>query len=139
MAWSARPDSISRAGLLLVALTSAFYLAGLDRFPVVLGGDEAQFAVHAASLAETGRDLNGTSWPIFIRIADPLVPRQSSGIWYQPLLFYAMVPFVGMLGVSEWSVRLPVALLAVADVWLMFAIGRRWFRDECYAVAAATA
>jgi len=137
MAWSDRPDPLSRVGLILVALTSAFYLVGLDRFPVVLGGDEAQFAVHAASLAESGRDLNGTRLPIFIRIADPLVPGNSSGIWYQPLLFYAMVPFVAILGVSEWSVRLPVALLAVADVWLIYAIGRRWFRDERYAVAAA--
>ena len=137
MAWSDRPDPVSRVGLILVALTSAFYLVGLDRFPIVLGGDEAQFAVHAASLAQSGRDLNGTRLPIFIRIADPLVPNNASGIWYQPLLFYAMVPFVKALGVSEWSVRLPVALLAIADVWLIYAIGRRWFRDERYAVAAA--
>ena len=137
MAWSDRPDPGSRAGLILVALTSVFYLAALDRFPIVIGGDEAQFAVHAESLARSGRDLNGTSFPAFIRITDPLVPNQNSGIWYQPLLFYTMAPFVSTLGVSERSVRLPVALLAIADIWLTYAIGRRLFRDRRYATAAA--
>ena len=137
MAWSDRPDSLSRAGLLVVALTSALYLIGLDRLPIVLGGDEAQFAVHAESLARSGRDLNGTAFPVFIRIADPLVPNNNSGIWYQPLLFYAIAPFVKIFGVTEWAVRLPVALLAVLDTWLMYAIGCRMFRDRRYAVAAA--
>jgi 4-amino-4-deoxy-L-arabinose transferase-like glycosyltransferase len=137
MAWSDRPDLLSRAGLILVALTGALYLAELDRLPVVLGGDEAQFAVHAESLARSGRDLNGTPFPVFIRIADPLVPNNNSGIWYQPLLVYTMLPFIKLLGVSEWSVRLPVALLAIANVWLMYAIGRRLFRDRRYAVGAA--
>ena len=137
MAWSDRPDSLYRAGLLVVALTGALYLIGLDRLPIVLGGDEAQFAAHAESLARSGRDLNGTAFPIFIRIADPLVPNNNSGIWYQPLLFYAVAPFVKIFGVTEWAVRLPVALLALVDTWLMYAIGRRLFGDWRYAVGAA--
>jgi 4-amino-4-deoxy-L-arabinose transferase-like glycosyltransferase len=137
MAWSDRPDPLYRAGLLAVALTSALYLIGLDRLPIVLGGDEAQFAVHAESLARSGRDLNGTAFPVFIRIADPLVPNNNSGIWYQPLLFYVIAPFVKIFGVSEWAVRLPVALLALVDIWLIYAIGRRMFGDRRYAVGAA--
>jgi 4-amino-4-deoxy-L-arabinose transferase-like glycosyltransferase len=139
MAWSDHPDSdnLSRLGLLLLALTSALYLIGLDRFPVVFGGDEAHFAVHAESLARSGRDLNGAPYPIFFRISDPLVPNQTSGIWYQPLLFYAMAPFVWLFGVSEWTARLPVALIAVVDVWLVYAIGRRFFGDRRFALIAA--
>jgi 4-amino-4-deoxy-L-arabinose transferase-like glycosyltransferase len=137
MAWSDRPDPLYRAGLLAVALTSACYLIGLERLPIVLGGDEAQFAVHAESLARSGRDLNGTTFPVFIRIADPLVPNNNSGIWYQPLLFYVIAPFVKVFGISEWAVRLPVALLALVDIWLMYAIGRRMFADRRYAVGAA--
>lgn len=137
MAWSERPDPFARAGLLVVALTSALYLAGLDRLPIVLGGDEAQFAVHADSLARSGRDLNGTAWPLFIRIADPLVPNNSTGIWYQPLLFYVMLPFVKLAGAHEWSARLPVALFAVLDTWLIYAIGCRLFRDRRVGIGAA--
>jgi 4-amino-4-deoxy-L-arabinose transferase-like glycosyltransferase len=137
MAWSGRPDPLYRAGLLAAALTGAFYLIGLDRLPIVVGGDEAQFAVHAESLARSGRDLNGTAFPVFIRIADPLVPNNNSGIWYQPLLFYVIAPFVKIFGVSEWAVRVPVALLALVDVWLIYAIGRRMFGDRRYAIGAA--
>ncbi len=137
MAWSNRPDPLARFGLIVIALTSVLYLAELERLPIVLGGDEAQFAVHAESLARSGRDLNGTALPVFVRIADPLVPNHHSGIWYQPLLFYALAPFVAMFGVTEWVVRMPVAMLAVLDTWLIYAIGRRLFRSRRYATAAA--
>ncbi|HYE87127.1 MAG TPA: glycosyltransferase family 39 protein [Vicinamibacterales bacterium] len=128
---------LSRAGLVLLALISALFLLALDRFPAVIGGDEAHFAVHAESLARSGHDLNGTKWPVFVRITDPLVPNNSSNIWYQPLLFYVMMPFVAAFGPSAWAIRLPVALIAVASLWLMYAVGLRMFRDRRLAVAAA--
>jgi len=137
MAWSDRPDSLSRAGLVLLALISALFLIALDRFPVVIGGDEAHFAVHAESLARSGHDLNGARWPVFVRITDPLVPNNSSNVWYQPLLFYVMMPFVAAFGTGTWAIRLPVALMAVASLWLMYAVGLRMFRDRGLAVATA--
>ena len=66
-----------------------------------------------------------------------MVPNHSSQIWYQPMLFYLMTPFIGAFGVQEWTARLPVALIAVANVFLLFAIGRRLFGDSRYAVLAA--
>lgn len=140
MAWSTRPElqqTAVRFGLLLVALTSAFYVIGLDRWPVAIGGDEVHFAIHADAISRTGHDLNGRLLPLFVRISDPLVPNQSSWIWYQPFLFYVMAPFVRLFGVGEWPVRLPVALIAIADVWLTYAVARRLFPQRLYAVAAA--
>jgi 4-amino-4-deoxy-L-arabinose transferase-like glycosyltransferase len=139
MAWSDRPDLFrsSRLGLILIALAGAPYLLGLDRLPVVIGGDEVQFAVHAESIVRSGRDLNGTAYPLFVKITDPLVPNHSSAIWYQPLLFYAMTPFIWLFGVHEWTARLPVALMAVANIWLIYAIGCRLFRDRRLGIAAA--
>lgn len=127
MAWSDRPDLTARLGLVLVALSSAIYLLALDRLPMVIGGDEVHFAIHAESLARSGRDLNGERLPAFIRITDPLVPNHSSQIWYQPFLFYAMTPFIAVFGVNEWAARLPVALIAIANLWLFHAIARRLF------------
>lgn len=140
MAWSVRPDPhivTPRLGLIVLALTSALYLVALDRAPSVIGGDETHFAIHAESIARTGRDLNGQRLPLFVRISDPMVPNNSTNIWYQPLLFYAMTPFIALMGVNEWSARIPVALAAVANLWLMYAIGLRLFRDARYAVAGA--
>lgn len=139
MAWSDRPDpriATTRTAAAILALVSAFYLVALDRLPIVFGSDEAHFAIHAESLARSGRDLNGEAWPLFVRITDPMVPNHSTTIWYQPMLFYLMAPFVAF-GVNEWTARLPVALIAIVNLFLLFAIGRRVFGDARYALLAA--
>ena len=56
-----------------------------------------------------GHDLNGTRFPLFIKITDLLVPNNSSRIWYQPLLFYLLAADFLIFPVSEWSARLPTA------------------------------
>lgn len=108
-------------------LVCTLNLIGLDRAPIFVGGDEAQFASHAESLATTGRDLNGRRWPLFILITDPLVPNTSSDIWYQPVLFYLLVPVFKVFPVSEWSLRLPTVLIAMLNVALMYCVGCRLF------------
>lgn len=60
------------AGLLGLCLTAAIYLYQLDRIPPYLGLDEAHLGVHGHALATTGRDLNGSRYPLFINLADPL-------------------------------------------------------------------
>ena len=130
-----------RAQSLLCAIvliaTAWFYASGLDRAPFYIGGDEAHFAIHAHALATTGRDLNGTRLPVFIKITDPLVPNNSSQIWYQPFLFYALALDFLVLPVTEWSVRLPTVVIATLDVLLVYAIARKLFANPLYAVLAA--
>ena len=118
-------------------LICALNLVGLDRAPIFVGGDEAHFATHAESLATTGRDLNGRRWPLFILITDPLVPNNSSDIWYQPLLFYLLVPVFKIFPVSEWSLRLPTVLIAMLNVALVYLVGCRLFSRRRSAWIAA--
>lgn len=122
---------------LVLALTSALYGSGLDVAPFYIGGDEAYFASHAHAIANTGRDLNGNRLPMFVRISDPLVPNQSTQIWYQPFLFYAMALGFKAFPVAEWSVRLPTVLVGILDVFLVYAIGRRLWPNGYYALLAA--
>jgi 4-amino-4-deoxy-L-arabinose transferase-like glycosyltransferase len=131
-----RPQERLLLGLVL-ALTSALYASGLDVAPFYIGGDEAQFAGHAHSIATTARDLNGTRLPLFVRISDPLVPNNSTQIWYQPVLFYAMALGFKAFPVAEWSVRLPTVLIGILDVFLVYAIGRRILPSGYYALLAA--
>jgi len=128
---------VHRAGLCLLALLSLLYVSWLDKAPAVVGGDEAHFAGHAYSLATTGHDLNGTKFPLFVQITDPLVDNNSSRIWYQPFLFYALALVLKVLPVSEVAVRLPTAAIAVLNIWLVYLIGRRLFASTTYAVVAA--
>ena len=123
----------------LVAATLALYAWRLDRAPVHIGGDEAQFAVHAHAIATTGRDLNGTRWPLFVKITDLLVPNHSSRIWYQPALFYLMAIELRFLPFSETSVRLPTVLIAGVNVLLAYLVGVRLFSSRGYALLAAAA
>ena len=121
-------------GLLLVC---ALYLVALDRAPRMVGGDEAHFASHAYSIATTGRDLNGEMLPFFVSIVDPLVPEPDNDAWYQPFLFYLLAAVFQVLPVAVWSMRLPVAAIAVIDILLVYAVGRRLFGRVEYAVIAA--
>ena len=123
------------AGVLLIA--SFLYLTALGKAPVYIGWDEARFAVQGYSIATTGRDLNGHRMPLFFHNTDPLIPNNSSEIWYQPLLIYLTAAVLRIVPFSEWSVRLPIAGLAIFNVFVMYAVARRLFSNPWYAVLAA--
>ncbi len=74
-------------------------------------GDELDVGYHAYSIWQTGRDYRGQLLPTYI---------QSFSEWRAPLLMYVTAPFVGILGLSAWSVRLPVVLLGVLNVYLIY-------------------
>lgn len=120
----------------VIGLAALLYTYGLDRAPVYIGGDEAHFVSHAYSIANTGQDLNGTRWPLFIKITDLLVPNNSSRIWYQPLLFYVLAAEFRVLPVDEWSTRLPTTAIAVVNIWLVYLVARRLFGPRAGIVAA---
>jgi hypothetical protein len=137
------PSAFSLLPFVLCLLPSAFlYLYALDRSPVYLGLDEAHFAVHARALADTGRNLNGDPFPLFVNLADPLGDQPAlawGASWYHPLLFYLIALAVKALPFTEAAVRTPTALMAgVVDVALMYAVALRLFRVRWIAVAAAS-
>jgi 4-amino-4-deoxy-L-arabinose transferase-like glycosyltransferase len=128
---------VGRCGLAAIMLACVPYLIRLDEIPRMVGSDETHFAGHAHSIAFTGKDLNGTSFPFFVHITDPIVPDPRSEAWYQPLLFYVLAAEFRFLPVAEWSMRLPTALMAILNIWLVYAIGCRLFQQRLYAVLAA--
>ena len=52
---------------LIAVLALPVYVWQLGSVPT-FGGDEARFAVHAHEIATTGRDLDGTVFPLLFRI-----------------------------------------------------------------------
>jgi 4-amino-4-deoxy-L-arabinose transferase-like glycosyltransferase len=126
---------LALAGVLILA--GFFYLRALDRVPIYLGWDEARFALQGHSIATTGRDLNGHRTPLFFHNTDPLIQNNSSRIYWQPVLIYLIAGVLRFAPLSEWSARLPIATLAMLNVWLMYLIGRLLFSNPWYAVLAA--
>jgi|CXWL01.1.fsa_nt_gi 4-amino-4-deoxy-L-arabinose transferase-like glycosyltransferase len=98
--------------LLLILLLGAFLrLYHLSSLPISLFGDEIDVGYHAWSLFTTGRDYLGNLLPTYIH---------SLSEWRAPLLMYLTAPFVGLLGPSGFSVRLPVALLGILNIYLIY-------------------
>lgn len=109
-------NSVTTKNNLLIKLTvlAVLFLAiwvrvwRLDTQPPGLYWEEVALGYDAYSISETGRDHHGNRWPI--------VAFESFGDWKPSLYFYAVVPWIKLLGLSAWSVRLPSALAGTGVV-----------------------
>lgn len=101
---------------LLLLLGAVLRLAWLGRYPAGLNQDEASIGYDAFSLAHYGVDRNGNSWPV-------LLVAWGSG--QNALYAYLLLPFVRLLGLSEFSIRLPSALLGIAALAVFYYVCRK--------------
>ena len=126
---------------LVFGLIALLYVVDLGRTPVYFGGDEAHFAVVGHSLATTGRNLNGDVMPLFFSLADPtsdLRPMPWGNTWYQPFLFYLVAAFLTVAPLSEFVVRLPVAIIGgVVTPVLVYLVALRLFKKRPLALFSA--
>ena len=84
----------------------------LNSYPA-LNADEASIGYDAYSLIQTGHDQHGNAWPIDF---------QSFNDYKPGLYVYMVMPFVKVLGLTEFAVRMPTAfigVLAVSAVYLL--------------------
>lgn len=112
----------------ILALAAVLRVAGLDRVPPELFGDELDVGYHAYSLLKTGRDYYGQFLPTYIH---------SFSEWRAPLLMYVTTPFVGVFGLNEYGVRLPSAILGVLSIFLLYLLVKKTLRSERVALLAA--
>jgi 4-amino-4-deoxy-L-arabinose transferase-like glycosyltransferase len=83
----------------------------LGSIPPRLNWDETAIGWNSFSIWETRLDEYGTRLPLSFR---------SFGDYKAPFLIYATAPFVGLLGLEEWVVRLPVALAGLASIFIFY-------------------
>ncbi|MCZ6633788.1 MAG: glycosyltransferase family 39 protein [bacterium] len=95
--------------------------------PIGFHADEASIGYDAYSILKTGRDQYGEFLPLFAR---------SFGDYDEALHRYLVVPFVAVLGLNEWAVRLPNALLGILTVWAFYGMVQVWFDRRVALVAA---
>ena len=108
---------------LLIALFLRLYR--LSSNPVSLNQDEAVNGYDAYSLMMTTRDHHGNFMPVML---------QSFDDWASSAITYLTIPFVKVLGLSEFSIRLPIALLGVGAVILIYILTVQLFIAvaECF-------
>jgi 4-amino-4-deoxy-L-arabinose transferase-like glycosyltransferase len=129
----------TRTALVLAALTALLYFPRLGHAPVYLAPDEVFIAVHAQSIAATGRDVGGRLLPFYIeyeyRVSDAKRPLRHG--WLPPIIYYAIAAVLTILPLSEWAIRIPSVLVGIADVVLVYFIGRRLFTRQWLAIVCA--
>ncbi len=116
-------------GIILVLVLAFFFrVYRLSSLPISLFGDEVDAGYQAWSLATTGRDYYGNFLPSYIR---------SLSEWRAPLTMYVIAPFVGLLGPSNFSARLPMAVLGVLSIYLTYLISNLLFPKKFIGLIAA--
>lgn len=105
---------------LIMLIAGILRLYSLDKSPAGLNADEAAIGYNAWSLIQTGKDEHGEAWPMVFRSFDDYKP---------PIYFYLVLPFVKLLGLNIWAVRLPSAFLGILSVYLVYLIIKEMFKN----------
>lgn len=96
---------------LIILLAGVLRLYKISSVPPSLSWDEASIGYDALSIAQTGKDQWGFSFPLAFK---------SFGEYKYPFHIYTTALFVKLLGLNELSVRLGSALLGIFNVFLLY-------------------
>lgn len=114
--------------LLIILLAIGLRFWQLNSNPPGLTWDEAAIGINAYDISRTGRDEYSTLLPLNLK---------SFGDYKPASYVYITVPFVAILGLNEWSVRLPSAIFGVLAVILIYLLVKELLEDEILAIAAS--
>ena len=118
-AWERRPSPAAAervAFWALILVGAAVRLFWLGDVPLGVHQDEASIGYEAWALLEHGVDRHGYRYPVHF---------VAWGSGQNAAYAYLCIPFIKLLGLNLLAVRLPQALLGVAALFAMYAVGRR--------------
>lgn len=102
-----------KLGLILIIFLAVFLrLWQLGSVPKGISDDEAAYIYNAYSISQTGKDILGNFLPLSFNAHSSM----------SPVPVYLTAPFVGTMGLSAFSGRLPAALTSIGSVFLLFLI-----------------
>ncbi len=103
--------------LFVLVLALVLRTSILSSVPATPYWEETILGFDAYSIALTGKDHHGTSWPI--------VGLESFGDWKPAGYVYAVAPFIRLFGLELWVVRLPSLLAGLALIAGITVLARR--------------
>ncbi|MDO8573429.1 MAG: glycosyltransferase family 39 protein [Candidatus Daviesbacteria bacterium] len=115
--------------LLIIIVLSAFLrLYKLNSIPSALNWDEAAAGYNAYTIANWGRDEGGNVLPlVFTSFYDDK----------HPVHIYITAIFVKLFGLSDFTVRLPSAVIGIFSVLVIFYLARILFKNNLIALLSA--
>src|SRR3989344_27566 len=114
--------------LVIILLAAIFRIYKIDQVPPSLSWDEAANGYNAYTIANYGRDEHGKYFPAYFR---------SFGDDKHPIHIYLTAPFVKILGLNEFSTRLPSAVFGTLNVLLIFFLTNLLFKNKFIALFTA--
>lgn len=112
----------------IIILAAVLRVYKLDTAPPSISWDEAAVGYNAFSIANYGFDEWGKNFPLYFTSF-----RDDKN----PVHIYATALFVKFLGLSEFSVRLPMAVFGVLNVLLLYFLGNTIFKNQKIGLIAA--
>jgi len=114
---------------IVVLAAAALYAARLSHVPSFLSNDETAFGLQAHAIATTAHDENGRLLPVYFQMME--------NVWFHPALVYWMAPVLAVVRPTPWAVRLPTVIIAMINLVLVFALGRRLGLSRAAAIGAS--
>src|SRR3989344_8911971 len=111
--------------IVLIGIFLRFWQLG--SIPSGSTNDEVAYIYNAYSIAITSKDIAGNFLPISFNLFNS----------FSPVAVYIMSPFVGILGLSLFTARLPFALIGIAEIFLIFLIAKKITNNYYIALSAA--
>ena len=112
----------------IVLLGALVRVIGISDNPPGFFTDEASIGYNAYTILKHGVDEHGESWPVLF---------EAFGEYKLPVYIYGSVPFIMVLGLTEFAIRLASATFGIATIVTVFLLANAVFRHRGVALAAA--
>lgn len=114
--------SINTLVLILILFVGlALRILWIDKSPPALNWDEAALGYNAYSLATTGKDEFGNTFPILLRSFDD----------YKPALYsYLTIPFIKIFGLNHLGIRAVSVISGVTIILFIYLIADQIFKKQ---------
>lgn len=100
---------------------------GLASYPNSLNADEASSAYDAFSILHDGIDRNGNYLPVFL---------EAWGSGQNALYSYLMIPLLWLLGLSTFTIRLPMAIIGCISLVVFYCLVKRMTNQKTAIIGA---
>jgi 4-amino-4-deoxy-L-arabinose transferase-like glycosyltransferase len=107
--------------ILIILLGLSLRIFQLGNFPKTLYGDEQAFAWNAYSILKYGEDEYGVHMPLQFRSFDD---------YKAPIPVYLLVPFIKVLGLNAFAIRLPIAIASTLIVISVYFLVKMFFNRK---------
>jgi len=121
-------SSLNQSLLLIIVLAALLRVAFLGTAPIAFSVDEASNGYDTYSIMETMRDRYGVFLPLFTKALSD---------YRETLYIFLSVPIVKIFGLSEFSIRLPSAIIGTLTVPVVYYLSKECFNNKKIALLSA--